>query len=75
MGQDIFPNCSKAAVPQGGERACALQAAAKCTATKGCKSFGLSPDAGVEHAYLFDKGVDGLVPNDEWNIWVKDGVH
>jgi hypothetical protein len=68
IGHADLTGCSK-----GGESACALQAAANCSATKGCKSFGLSPkmpNVGVEYAKLFAKGADGLVPNDDWDVWV-----
>jgi hypothetical protein len=73
LGKADLTGCSKSA---GGESACALQAAAKCSSTKGCKSFALSPKlpgVGVEQAKLFAKGVDGLVPNDDWNVWVVSG--
>jgi hypothetical protein len=31
------------------------------------------PGGGVEQAKLFDKGVDGLVSNNDWNVWVVSG--
>lgn len=72
MEEASFPTCSSP--KSGSENQCALLAAAKCSATAGCKSFGLSPLVGVEHAFLFNTGVGGLVPNTGWNIWVKDGT-
>jgi hypothetical protein len=73
LGHAILTGCSKS---PDGESACALQAAAKCNTTKGCKSFGLSPkmpNGGVEYAKLFGRGAEGLVPNDDWNVWVASG--
>ena len=54
------------------ESACAAAAAAKCTAAAGCRSFGLAPAWGLMHAKFFNSGTDGLVPNGQWNVWVRD---
>ena len=51
---------------------CAPLAAAACTATPNCKSFGLSAAWGFGKAKLFTAGNGGLTPNVEWNVWTAN---
>jgi hypothetical protein len=50
---------------------CVTEAAALCTSLQGCNSFGLSPVWGYSKVKLFAGGSDSLVPNADWDVWVK----
>lgn len=52
---------------------CAPLAAAACSNTSGCVSFGLSQAWGFGKAKLFSAGSGGLTPNSQWSTWVQTG--
>lgn len=70
--EDCGKSLSEPALSCGSDiQKCLAQAATLCNATAGCQSFGLSASWGYSHVKLFRGGTGDLVPNYEWDVWVK----